>query len=52
MHEVGDAERMPAAFNDEPSRRVIPLLRSFTVFNVAQVADLPEALAALPLHAE
>jgi antirestriction protein ArdC len=51
MHEVDGAERMPAASNDGPGRRVIPLLRSFTVFNVAQVDDLPEALAALPLPA-
>lgn len=35
----------------DPQRRVIPLLRSFTVFNIAQVDGLPESLApALPKH--
>lgn len=42
MHEVGDAT---VAANDDAARRVVPLLRSFTVFNVAQVDGLPEALA-------
>ena len=32
------------AANDEPSRKVIPLLRSFTVFNEAQVEGLPAHL--------
>ncbi len=32
------------AANDEPARRIIPLLRSFTVFNEAQVDDLPAGL--------
>jgi len=32
------------AANDEPARRVIPLLRSFTVFNAAQVEGLPASL--------
>lgn len=36
------------AANDEPTRRVIPLMRSFTVFNAAQVDGLPQALTALP----
>ena len=40
-------DSLPAA-NDEPARRVIPLLRSFTVFNAAQVDNLPEGLAAVP----
>jgi antirestriction protein ArdC len=31
-----------------PDRKVIPLLRAFTVFNAAQVDGLPEALTALP----
>lgn len=41
MHEVGagDVEQRPA-----DARKVIPLLRSFTVFNVAQVDGLPAAL--------
>ncbi|MDE2160964.1 MAG: DUF1738 domain-containing protein, partial [Burkholderiales bacterium] len=43
MHELDTvgAERWPSE-----ERRVIPLLRSFTVFNVSQVDGLPEALAA------
>lgn len=32
------------AANDEPTRKVIPLLRSFTVFNEAQVEGLPAHL--------
>lgn len=32
------------AANDEPSRKVIPLLKSFTVFNESQVDDLPAEL--------
>jgi antirestriction protein ArdC len=39
---------MHHAANDEPGRRVIPLLRYFTVFNAAQVEGLPEALMAVP----
>jgi antirestriction protein ArdC len=39
-----DADAGPVAANDEPSRRVIPLLRSFTVFNEAQIDDLPASL--------
>ena len=31
-----------------PDRKVIPLLRSFNLFNAAQVDNLPEALTALP----
>lgn len=34
------------AIGDESSRRVIPLLRSFTVFNAAQVDNLPASLTA------
>jgi antirestriction protein ArdC len=45
-----DAPR--SAANDESARRVIPLLRSFTVFNAAQVEGLPEALTAAPMPAE
>ena len=44
------AARMGAA-NDAPARKVVPLLRSFTVFNADQVDGLPAALttlAALP----
>lgn len=51
--ERGDASGgIPAgrfiAANDEPSRKVIPLLRSFTVFNEAQVEGLPADLTAPP----
>ena len=41
-----DADSPRSAANDEPTRKVIPLLRSFTVFNAAQVDNLPEALTA------
>ena len=49
---LDDARSDRRAANDEPARRVIPLLRSFTVFNAAQVEDLPEALTALPVPAD
>lgn len=50
MHEVGsgDAHTLPSRGED---RKVIPLLRSFTVFNAAQIDDLPEALQPTPLAA-
>ncbi len=41
-------ERDEAA-NDAATRRVIPLLRAFTVFNADQVDGLPEALTAMPV---
>jgi antirestriction protein ArdC len=40
------------AANDAGPRRVIPLLRSFTVFNASQVDGLPETLTAIPAPAE
>jgi antirestriction protein ArdC len=40
-------ETRPAG-KDAPGRKVIPLLRSFTVFNAAQIDGLPEGLAAVP----
>jgi antirestriction protein ArdC len=45
MHEVdaADVEHQPA-----DARKVIPLLRSFTVFNVDQVDGLPAALKPVP----
>ena len=43
-------ERDEAANDDR--RRVVPLLRSFTVFNAAQVDGLPEALTAVPATSE
>lgn len=38
-----DAARMGAA-NDAPARKVVPLLRSFTVFNADQIDGLPARL--------
>lgn len=43
VDESPGAARMGAA-NDAPARKVVPLLRSFTVFNADQVDGLPEAL--------
>lgn len=36
----------------EPNRKVVPLLRSFTVFNAAQVDGLPQALVTSPAPVE
>ena len=36
------------AANDEPARKVFPMLRSFTVFNASQVDGLPDALTVVP----
>ena len=36
------------AANDEPTRKVFPMLRSFTVFNASQVDGLPDALTVVP----
>ena len=44
----GPLSRGARAANDASTRRVIPLLRSFTMFNAAQVDGLPESLVALP----
>ena len=35
---------VPSAANDQPGRKVIPLLKTFTVFNAAQIDGLPEGL--------
>ncbi len=43
---------MPRAANDESGRKTIPLIRSFTVFNAAQIDGLPEGLTALPAPIE
>ncbi len=40
------------AANDASGRKVIPLLRSFTVFNAAQVDGLPSDLTAVPTPPE
>jgi antirestriction protein ArdC len=44
MHEVPEKDSPPEA----PATRQVPLLRSFTVFNVAQVDGLPGGLQATP----
>ena len=41
MLECGPTQR---AANDEPGRKVIPLIRSFTVFNAAQIDGLPRVM--------
>jgi antirestriction protein ArdC len=49
MHEVADRSApvtVPSKRGED--RKVIPLLRSFTVFNAAQIDDLPDALQAAP----
>ena len=46
MHELGPAGGEPA--QPDAERRVVPLIRSFTVFNAAQVEGLPAALVASP----
>jgi antirestriction protein ArdC len=45
LHEV-DKPGAAQSGADDADRRVVPLLRSFTVFNVEQVDGLPEPLAA------
>ena len=42
---------VPRAANDQPDRKVIPLLRTFTVFNAAQIDSLPDALLPAPAAA-
>ena len=49
MLECEDRQR---SANDAPGRKVIPLLRSFTVFNAAQVDNLPAALSTTPTPPE
>lgn len=48
----GAAPVVRHAANDAPGRKVIPLLRSFTVFNAAQVDGLPGDLTAVPAPPE
>ena len=47
-----ECDRDQRAANDAVTRKVIPLLRSFTVFNAAQIDNLPEALTAAPATPE
>lgn len=42
LHEVGGE---PASTGQAPDRRLVPLLRAFTVFNVEQVEGLPQELS-------
>lgn len=42
---------MPSAANHPLGRKVVPLLRTFTVFNTAQIDGLPEALVPIPAAA-
>ncbi len=46
MHELDKGAAVVGDPGDPGDRRVVPLLRSFTVFNVSQVEGLPESLAA------
>lgn len=46
MHEI---DASPAERQAPEERKLIPLLRSFTVFNVDQIEDLPPALAPRPV---
>ena len=43
---------LPAAANDGPARRVIPLIRSFIVFNADQIDGLPRVMTANPEPAQ
>jgi len=48
LRELDKASHQEAA--NDPERRVVPLLRAFTVFNVDQVDGLPEHLTPEPLE--
>ena len=53
MHEVADSSaRVDTQAKQTGDRKVIPLLRSFTVFNAAQIDDLPDALQPSPQAAQ
>ena len=43
---------VPSAANDTPGRKVIPLIRSFTVFNAAQIDGLPRVMLEIPAPPE
>ena len=47
LHELG-SQTPPDCEGSAEERRVIPLMRSFTVFNAAQIADLPAAMLPEP----
>lgn len=48
MLDIDETKAGTRAANDEPSRKVVPLLRGFSVFNAAQVEGLPAQLVAPP----
>jgi len=48
MHELDTGVAADSHATSREDRRVIPLLRSFTVFNVQQIEGLPEALQPTP----
>lgn len=48
MHEFGAGACEPVTAGRDTDRRVIPLIRSFTVFNAGQIDDLPLALMPTP----
>lgn len=48
MHEVGTGDAHATYSSRGEDRKVIPLLRSFTVFNAAQIDGLPEVLQPAP----
>jgi antirestriction protein ArdC len=48
MLELGSGATDPAPTASSTGRKVIPLLRSFTVFNAAQIDDLPPSLTPAP----
>lgn len=48
----GEGGTTRPASNDATARKVIPLLRSFTVFNAAQVDGLPKSFTVLPAPPE
>jgi len=49
LHEFGAGAAEPVVAGRQEERKVIPLLRSFTVFNADQIDDLPEALLPAPV---
>lgn len=48
LREMAD-EKPDASTNTEPQTKVVPFLRTFTVFNTAQIDNLPSDLIAAPL---
>ena len=49
MHEFGAGTGYDAPAGRDPERKVIPLIRSFTVFNAAQIEGLPTTLIPVPV---